>query len=267
MEKISASIHQKIDNQIYDTPDKDLWWDDNEVLHMLKTSVNPARVGYFQRVIKELGIQPMGKKVLEVGCGGGIMSEEVARMGFATTGIDPSPNSLKIAKKHADSIGLSIDYQKGTGENIPFPDQYFEAVVCCDVLEHVQDLPKVISEIARVLKPGGLFFFDTLNRTFLSKLVAIKIWQEWKSTAFMPPNLHVWEMFIKPKELKALLDVNKFEAPEFIGAKPNVSVPKMISTLCKRAKGKIGYRELGQTFWLVETNDKSIFYMGYTIKK
>src|SRR5215831_9947274 len=82
---------------------------------------------------------------------------------------------------------------------------------CCDVLEHVRDLPKVISEISRVLKPGGVFCFDTLNRTFLSKLVAIKIWQEWKRWAFMPPNLHVWEMFIKPDELKALLLQNQFE--------------------------------------------------------
>jgi len=66
-------------------------------------------------------------------------------------------------------------------------------------------LPKVIGEIYRVTKPGGIFFFDTLNRTFLSKLVAIKIWQEWKSTAFMPPRLHVWKMFIRPEELKELL--------------------------------------------------------------
>jgi 2-polyprenyl-6-hydroxyphenyl methylase/3-demethylubiquinone-9 3-methyltransferase len=115
-------------------------------------------------------------------------------MGFATTGIDPADESLRTAQNHARESGLTINYKKGTGEEIPFPDNSFDCVFCCDVLEHVRDLPKVISEISRVLKPNGIFIYDTLNRTFISKLVAIKIWQEWKRWAFMPPNLHVWKM-------------------------------------------------------------------------
>jgi 2-polyprenyl-6-hydroxyphenyl methylase/3-demethylubiquinone-9 3-methyltransferase len=139
-------------------------------------------------------------------------------------------------------------------------------VYCCDVLEHVRDLPKVISEIYRVIKPGGVFFFDTLNRTFMSKLVAIKIWQEWKSTAFMPPRLHEWRMFIRPEELKGLLAYAGFEFKEFRGTSPDVSIPKMINLLRKRAKGEIGYKELGQKFKLVESNDLKILYMGYAVR-
>ena len=163
-------------------------------------------------------------------------------------------------------MGLTIDYNQGTGESIPYADNTFPVVYCCDVLEHVRDLPKVIDEIYRVTKPGGYFFFDTLNRTFISKLVAIKIWQEWKSTAFMPPRLHEWRMFIRPEELKALLTKSGFEFKEFRGTSPDVSLPKMIRLLRKRARGKIGYKELGQKFKLVESNDLNVLYMGYAVK-
>jgi 2-polyprenyl-6-hydroxyphenyl methylase/3-demethylubiquinone-9 3-methyltransferase len=117
-----------------------------------------------------------------------------------------------------------------------------------------------------VTKAGGVFFFDTLDRTFVSKLVAIKIWQEWKSTAFMPPQLHEWRMFIRPEELKGLLAQAGFEFKEFRGTSPDISIPKMISLLRKRAKGEIGYKELGLRFKLVESNDLRILYMGYAVK-
>ena len=136
-----------------------------------------------------------------------------------------------------------------------------------DVLEHVRDLPKVISEISRVLKTNGIFFYDTLNRTFISKLVAIKIWQEWKRWAFMPPNLHVWEMFIKPAELKELLSKNGLEWKEHVGSSPNVSIPKMLSYLRKRAKGEWTFEDLGKRFWLIESDDMNILYGGYAVKK
>jgi 2-polyprenyl-6-hydroxyphenyl methylase/3-demethylubiquinone-9 3-methyltransferase len=124
----------------------------------------------------------------------------------------------------------------------------------------------VIDEIYRVTKPGGVFFFDTLNRTFVSKVVAIKIWQEWRITAFMPPRLHEWRMFIRPEELKGLLVQAGFGFKEFRGTSPNVSIPKMISLLRQRAKGKIGFKELGQRFKLVESDDLKIIYMGYAVK-
>jgi 2-polyprenyl-6-hydroxyphenyl methylase/3-demethylubiquinone-9 3-methyltransferase len=161
-----------------------------------------------------------------------------------------------------NSWACPIQYQQGTGESIPFADNTFPAVYCCDVLEHVRDLPKVIGEIYRVTKPGGIFLFDTLNRTFISKLVAIKIWQEWKSTAFMPPRLHEWRMFIRPEELKGLLVQAGFEFKEFRGTSPDVSIAKMISLLRKRANAEIGCKELGQRFKLVESDDLKILLHG-----
>jgi 2-polyprenyl-6-hydroxyphenyl methylase/3-demethylubiquinone-9 3-methyltransferase len=99
------------------------------------------------------------------------------------------------------------------------------------------------------------------------QLVAIKIWQEWKRWAFMPPNLHVWEMFITPDELKAHLDRSGFAFKEFRGTMPNVSIPTLLSYLRKRAKGEWTYTDLGERFQLVESNDLKILYMGWAVKK
>lgn len=259
-------IYKQINNAFY-SEQADKWWDENQFLYLLKSSVNPARAGYFRRLLHDVfNLDCGGTQALDVGCGGGILAEEFARMGFLVTGIDPSEESLVTAREHARSMGLAIEYQLGTGESIPFADSSYPVVYCCDVLEHVRDLPRVISEIYRVTKPGGIFFFDTLNRTFVSKLVAIKIWQEWKSTAFMPPRLHEWKMFIRPEELKGLLTQAGFEFKAFRGTSPNVSIPKMISLLRKKAKGEIGFKELGQSFRLVESNDLKVLYMGYATK-
>jgi 2-polyprenyl-6-hydroxyphenyl methylase/3-demethylubiquinone-9 3-methyltransferase len=266
MEKVSTEVYQKINNEVYKT-DGDIWWKPDHILHLLKTSINPWRVSYSTNIIKELGIDPKGKTALEVGSGGGILTEEICKMGFTTTGIDPAEQSIETASNHAKASGLNIKYDKGAGEHLPYADNSFDCVFCCDVLEHVQDLPKVISEISRVLKPGGVFFYDTLNRTFISKLVAIKIWQEWKRWAFMPPNLHVWEMFIKPEEIKELLLKNGFDWKEHHGSSPNVSIPKMLGYLRKRAKGEWTFADLGKNFWLVESKDMNILYAGYAIKK
>jgi len=266
MEKISSAVYKKINNNVY-KEEGDIWWKRDTVLHILKTSVNPWRVGYMKATLQKLGIDPNGKTALEVGCGGGILTEEIRRMGFVTIGIDPAEESIHTASNHAKAEGLDIQYDFGSGEGLPYPDGSFDSVFCCDVLEHVQDLPKVISEISRVLKPGGVFFYDTLNRTFVSKLVAIKIWQEWKRWAFMPPNLHVWEMFIKPEEIKTLLGQHNLDWQEHHGSEPNVSIPKMLGYLRKRAKGEWTFADLGKKFWLVDSNDMKILYAGYAIKK
>lgn len=256
----------RIDNSIYHS-ENDQWWQPDSVLYLLKTSMNPVRVGYFaKKLFNQLKIVPQGSAALEVGCGGGILCEEIARMGFDTTGIDPSAQSLHFAVRHAKTSGLKIRYEKGTGEALPFPENTYDVIFCCDVLEHVYDLPSVISEISRVLKPGGVLCYDTINRTFISKMIAINVAQRWKRWAFMPPNLHVWEMFIKPEELKALLKLNNFEWREHQGTEPNLCYPQILYYLRKRAKGEWTYEDLGEKLLLVESTDMNIMYMGFAIK-
>jgi 2-polyprenyl-6-hydroxyphenyl methylase/3-demethylubiquinone-9 3-methyltransferase len=134
-------------------------------------------------------------------------------------------------------------------------------------LEHVRDLGKVISEISRVLKPGGVFCYDTFNRTWISRLVAIKICQVWKPWAFMPQNIHVWEMFIKPEELKSALRRNNLEWKEHRGIVPDVPLARLLGYLRKRAKGEWTYRELAEKVCLIEGRTKAVMYMGYALKK
>lgn len=259
-------VWDRIDNTLYNA-ESDPWWRPDSALYLLKTTVNPVRVGYARRIFDALKITPQGKRALEVGCGGGILCEEIAAMGFETIGIDPSERSLHFAGVHAGLSGLNIRYDTGWGEALPYRDSSFDCVFCCDVLEHVRDPLKVVSEISRVLRAGGVFCYDTINRTFISKLVAIRIAQQWKRWAFMPPDLHCWEMFIRPDELIALLLKNGLEWQGHRGVGIQGSIPKVLGYLRKRARGQWGYKELGERLLLVESAAMGVMYMGYAIKR
>ncbi len=266
MKKTPEKTYARIDNDIYKT-EGNRWWDQDFSLSLIRTVFNPVRVNYAKRVIEgKIKTSPEQTSVLEVGCGGGILSEEFSKMGFKMTGIDPAENSLTTAISHARENNLSINYIIGSGENLPFPAAAFDVVLCCDVLEHVQDLPKVISEISRVLKAGGIFIYDTFNRTCFSKITIIKILQEWRRWAIMPPALHLWEMFIRPAEIKSLLSENNLRWKDHCGLKPDVSYLKMLLYLQKRAEGKLTYEEFGRQFHIVETRSKMIMYLGYAVR-
>ncbi len=266
MREISQDTYGRIDNRIYSVK-SDEWWQPESPFYQMKVAFNPARVGYARKaLIGDLKIDPGTTEALDVGCGGGFVTEEVARMGFATTGLDPSERSLGAAAEHARAGGLDIRYVGGAGESLPFAGRAFGAVFCCDVLEHVRDLPGVISEIARVLKPGGAFCYDTINRTWLSRLAAVKVGQEWKRWAFMPPHLHVWNMFIRPGELRSLLRRNGLEWREHRGLAPNAPVPRILGLLRRRAAGDLSYRGLAEQVQMVESRFTAVMYMGYAVK-
>jgi 2-polyprenyl-6-hydroxyphenyl methylase / 3-demethylubiquinone-9 3-methyltransferase len=266
VQRVAQEIYDRIDNELYDS-DRESWWEPDSALYLIQCSLNPARVGYLKkRLFEVLELDPHGKTALEIGCGGGMLCEEIARLGFDTVGIDPSQRSLDIARDHAARSGLSVDYQCGTGEGLPYRDKAFDVVFCCDVLEHVRDLPQVISEVSRVLKPGGVFCYDTINRSFRSWLVAINISQVWKRWAFLPPRLHVWGMFIRPEEMKLLLGRNNLTWQEHRGLEPNVSLFSVLRCLRRRARGELSYRELGEKLHLVETGNTGMMYLGYAVK-
>jgi 2-polyprenyl-6-hydroxyphenyl methylase/3-demethylubiquinone-9 3-methyltransferase len=242
------------------------WWDEEDPIHILRSGLNPVRFPYFREILSESKVRPAGKRVLDVGCGGGFLSEEFAKLGFEVHGIDPSLPTLEKAKKHAMLSKLEIKYAHGAGEKLEYPDSHFDVVVCCDVLEHVKDLDRVISEISRVLKPGGLFFYDTINRTFISKLVMIKLAQEWKATAFVPPDLHDWKMFIKPKELEAYFSKYRLRNKSTIGIEPGVNPLMLIPLMIKRANGKMKNSDFGRQVTFRRTRNLDIAYMGYCTK-
>lgn len=266
MQKVTDEIYSLIDNDIYDL-EGEKWWQLDFSLNLIRTIINPSRVNYATKTLETIKINAEKLKALEVGCGGGILTEEIAKMGFITTGIDPSEQSLKSAINHARDNNLKINYEKGYGENLPFQNDSFDVVFCCDVLEHVRDLPKVISEVSRVLKEGGIFIYDTFNRTYISKIAAIKVLQDWKRWALLPPNLHVWEMFIKPEEIRHLLIENQLDWIEHRGIKPNVSYLKMLNYLHKKAIGNLSNEQFGEKFQMVESRSTQLMYIGQAIKR
>ncbi len=252
-------------NTVYDA-DRDIWWDPDALFFMLKTSVNPARMGYFNRVLRERVGDVAGKTWVDVGCGGGILAEAFAELGIAVTGIDPSASSVETARRHTRQQSLSIDYHVGTGERLPFADARFDYVSCCDVLEHVQDVDAVLAEISRVLKPGGLFFYDTVNRTGLSWLFLIKIAQDWPRWAFMQPNQHRYDRFIRPAELHAKLARVGLTNQDMRGMIADYNVLKTLYYLRKRATGAWTFRHLGERMKMREGRDVRLCYMGFAKK-
>lgn len=259
---------QKVNNDIYPRL-AHAWWDDDVgVFSTLRLWMNPVRFGYFERVFHREELLDRGQcRLLDVGCGGGFLAEEFARSGFEVTGIDPVPATIETARAHASASGLRIEYQIGSGEQLPFPEGSFDHVACCDVLEHVDDVDRVIREIARVLRPGGLFFYDTINRTFKTKIAVIKVAQEWRSTAFAPPNSHVWEKFITPAELVALLERHGLEPREMRGIMPRCNPIVALLNFRRRAQGKITFKELGRRLDIRESKHLEGSYMGYAARR
>ena len=185
------------DLTIYNTV-ADRWWsDDIRWVRTLKNLV-PGRLAWFDR-----HMDWQGRDVLDLGCAGGFMAEALALRGANVTGIDPAEDAIDAARAHARESGLRIGYDVGVGEALPYESASFDAVVCVDVLEHVADLNKVLSEVVRTLRPGGLFLFDTINRNPLARLATITVAED--VLRLLPRGTHDPAMFIRPTELRAAM--------------------------------------------------------------
>ncbi|MBN1533776.1 MAG: 3-demethylubiquinone-9 3-O-methyltransferase [Spirochaetes bacterium] len=244
-----------------------LWWSQEGSLASIRYFINPVRTAYFTRALDrhfERGLR--GLTALDVGCGGGFLSEELARRGLAVTGIDPSEKSIREAARHAHAGGLDIRYETGTGDRLPFPDGSLDTVFCCDVLEHVPSAESVVAEISRVLKSGGLFLFDTVNRTAMSWLSAIFFLQDCPLTAYNVRDRHVWRMFVKPAELRSVMDRHGIRCAEMRGITPSSMGPAILVDLHRAKKKRITFRELGRRMKFRESGDLSCSYMGYGIR-
>ncbi|MBD0329645.1 MAG: 3-demethylubiquinone-9 3-O-methyltransferase [Thermoleophilia bacterium] len=255
-----------VDNTIYDRL-SDAWWDEDALPAVLRTGVNPPRFAYIERVLtEELALDLAGLKMLDVGCGGGLLAEEFAERGARVTGVDPSTPSLQAARAHAAERGLDIAYHEGVGEALPFPDASFDAVYCCDVLEHVDEVGRTVREIARVLRPGGVFLYDTINRTFRSWLLLIKLGQEWRHTRWAEPDTHDWRHFVKPAELEHELKRAGLEPRDRVGIAPAGPLAA-VRAMRARAKGALTYGEMGRRLQLRQSRDQSGIYAGYALKR
>ncbi len=200
------------DLTIYDKVAAQWWSDDIRWVRTLKNLV-PGRLRWMDRQIDWAG-----KDVLDLGCAGGFMAEALAERGVRVTGIDPAEQAIAAARAHAAQAGHAITYDTGKGEALPYADAAFDAVVCVDVLEHVDDLAQVMAEVARVLRPGGLFLFDTINRNPLARLATITMAED--VLGLLPKGTHDPALFIKPGELRAAMTTAGLEPGPFTGLGP-----------------------------------------------
>lgn len=190
------------------------WWDGSTRWLRQLGKLVPARMALFDPMVGDW----RGLRVLDLGCGGGFMAEALARRGASVTGVDPSAPALAAARRHAGEAGLAIDYQQGSGERVPVAAGAVDVVVCVDVLEHVDDLGQVLDEVRRVLRPGGLFLFDTINRTRLAGFVMVTMAE--RVLRILPPGTHDPGRFIAPDALRRGLLDRGFAVPPFLGFGP-----------------------------------------------
>jgi len=170
------------------------WWDSAGELKSLH-DINPLRVKYIDNIVKL-----KDKTVLDVGCGGGILSESMCKIGAKVSGIDMSTDAIKVAKLHQHESGTKVDYSVTTAEEFAAKNpEKFDVVTCLEMLEHVPDPVSVIKACSELVKPGGHIFFSTLNRNAKSYLFAI-VGAEYL-LKLIPKNTHDFANFIKPHEL------------------------------------------------------------------
>lgn len=203
---------QRNNLKIYDDVAAQWWSDDIRWVRTLKNLV-PGRLKWFDKKTEWAG-----RQVLDLGCAGGFMAEALVKMGAVVTGIDPAAQAIDAARARAENVGQSIRYDVGVGENLPYDTDAFDVVVCVDVLEHVQDLHQVLREVARVLRPGGLFLYDTINRNPIARLAAITMAED--VLGLLPKGTHDPDMFITPTELRDALSMAGLEPEAQTGLGP-----------------------------------------------
>ena len=198
----------------------DEWWNTSgkfKPLHMF----NPIRIEYITQITREhFKITDEksnlfeGLKVLDIGCGGGLMSEPMARLGAEVTGIDASEKNIKIAKTHSEKNGLKINYLNKSPEQLDY-NQTYDVILNLEIIEHVEDVNLYIKSCHRLLKKNGLMFTATLNRTITSYLKAI-VGAEY-ILRWLPIGTHDWNKFIKPEDLEKKLYDLKFSTVDIKG--------------------------------------------------
>ena len=243
-----------IDNEFYDRLG-DLWWDPQGPMSGLH-EMTPTRLKYFSRAFTRiLGDEALRSgRFIDVGCGGGILTEALARRGYKITGLDVSEGALSAARRHASASAVNVEYRRGSVYDLHVESATVDGVIASDLFEHLHDFPRAVSECARVLRAGGVLAFDTVNRTWLSLFGAVWMVQKW--LRLMPPHTHHWKMFITPGELKTVFSRHGLQVAELRGISPAGHPVKLAYRLWKHRR--FGRYRLSSDF--------RISYIGYAVK-
>ena len=257
MEKTAAEV--LVNNDIYDTLGE-RWYSAFDDPVALLRAESKLRNPWILKVIRSHlggtnGDSTSPLKVLDVGCGGGFLTNFLALNGLDVTGVDQSSASLHIAHRH-DATGR-VCYKDADAAKLPYGDASFDVVCAMDFLEHVEDPMALIKEMARVLKPNGIFFFHTFNRNVIAWLVIIKF-VEWfvKNT---PKNMHILRLFIKPEEMTKGCEAAGLTVQEVLGTRPIVFRWSVLKGLLRRT--------VAQDFGFEFTPSTLLSYSGYAVKR
>ncbi len=226
----------------------DSWWDSSgpyRPLHRL----NPVRLAFIRdRLCDHLGRDPLvlkplkGLRIADIGCGGGLLTEPLARMGADVTGIDAAEENVAAAAAHAKEAGVAIDYRATTAEALVAEGEAFDAVVAMEVVEHVADRAAFLAACVALTKPGGALFLATLNRTIKSYAMAI-VGAEYL-LRWLPRGTHDWRRFVRPSELAAALRAAGAEVKALAG---------------------VGYNPMTDTWGLEQSVD--VNYMAFAVRR
>jgi 2-polyprenyl-6-hydroxyphenyl methylase/3-demethylubiquinone-9 3-methyltransferase len=186
------------------------WWDPHGAMRALH-KFNPVRLAYVRdEACRRFGRDPKsvtsveGLSVLDVGCGGGLLSEPLARLGAVVTGLDPAPTNIAVARLHAERAGVAVDYREEAVEAVVARSERFDIVLAMEVVEHVSDVPAFVKACAAAVKPGGILIMATINRTLRAFALAI-VGAEYV-LGWLPRGTHQWDKFVTPEELRIAIE-------------------------------------------------------------
>jgi 2-polyprenyl-6-hydroxyphenyl methylase/3-demethylubiquinone-9 3-methyltransferase len=254
--KPSPNAANAINTQVYDTLG-DRWYTAKDDPIALLRAETRARIPWITQELSSFN-QGEVRKLLDLGCGAGLLTNALAKRLNASqwvlAGVDFSAPSLETAQKHAPSPQehCTVHYTQGDARKLPFENGSFDAVCAMDFLEHVENPSEILTEISRILKPGGLFFFHTFTRTALSRFLVIDLVEAFIPNT--PRNLHVDHLFIKPDELRQMCESNTFQWSALHALNPVITPSALASLLFKR--------EIPDSFRF-KIEDKSRIRAGY----
>jgi len=225
---METSSTRSVNNQIYDLLGERWYQADDDPVALLRAESRFRNPWILREISERLGQGP--KRVLDLGCGAGFLSNELALAGHEVVGVDVSDTSLAVARLH--DATASVNYLTADALALPMADQSFDVVCAMDFLEHVNDPALVIAEAGRLLRPDGLFFFYTFNRNWLSWLLVIKT-VEWL-VPNTPKDLHVLGRFIKPEEICEMLGRHRLGLEWISGVKPVLTDGAALKILTRR---------------------------------
>ena len=210
------------------------WWNPNgkfKPLHLF----NPTRISFIKdKLISHFTLNPNSEKpleklkILDIGCGGGLLCEPLNRLGATITGIDASNNNIEVAKLHSKEMNLNIEYIHAAPENLDLKSNTYDAVLCMEVVEHLKDVNLFIENCSKLIKKNGIMFIATINKNLKSYIFAI-LGAEYV-LRWLPIGTHNWDKFLTPQDLEIITSKNNFMVDEIVGMKFNLFSKKWSRT-------------------------------------